>query len=354
MTWNLTLDILLVVLVLLFAPIGYMRGPVKELLVTLGVVFGALSVEFWARPWGRDLDFYFDIGDDPGAFVVAMSFIMGATFIAGYGLGLLLAPWTFSVRGRLTGAAISALNGALLISFSLQYVRLFLLSDANEEALEQSHSVSFLMNQIGWIMLGALALVPVGIVYCLITRRRAYDLQIWDDYDEDEYYDDDYDASYDYLDDEQYAAPASAFAPAGQVAHMAETRVLPPRVPAQSPSGSYKAEPEPTPIRPTDATRPITVSDLEFARDQPARGGESIDEQPGEWFAIGDTDPSLERYDTDSFDVIEADEEQPEQPVQEEEAVVLDELAEGYRRCEACHAVLPPNVGICPVCGHVH
>ena len=350
MTWNLTLDILLVVLILLFAPIGYMRGPVKELLVTLGVTFGALSVEFWARPWGRDLDHYFDIGDDPGAFVVATSFLMGSTFIGGYGLGLLLAPWTYSVRGRLAGAVVSMLNGMLLVSFSLQYVRLFLLSDANEEALEESYSVSFLLDQIGWVMLGALILVPIAIVYGLVTRRRAYDLQIWDDYEDEDYYDDEYDATYDYLEDEHYASPRPVYGQSTP-AHMVETRVLPPRVPAQSQSepGSYKAEPEPIPLRSTDATRPVTIADLEEVRERPPQTSEVITEEPGEWFAIGDTDPSMERLDTASFEAVETDEDEARSTANNDDA-----LPEGYTRCEACHAVLPPNVGICPVCGHVH
>jgi uncharacterized membrane protein required for colicin V production len=351
MTWNLTLDILLVVLVLLFAPIGFMRGPVKELLVTLGVVFGALMVEFWARPWGRDLDFYFDIGDDAGAFVVAMAFLMGTTFIGGYGLGLLLAPWTYSIRGRAAGALTSALNGALLVSFSLQYVRLFLLSDANEEALEESYSVGFLMNEVGWIMLAAVVLLPAVIVYALITRRRAYDLQIWDDYDE-EYYDD-YDAAYDYLDDDRLAADAaSSFAPStAGASHMAETRVMPPRVPGgvHSEGPDYKAEPEPIPFRPSEATRPITVSD--FEHETGGGRGHTSGSPQAEWFAIGDTDPSMERLDTTDLAPFPPPERDVEQEVERAEE---DRLPEGYTRCEACHAVLPPNVGICPVCGHAH
>lgn len=351
MSWNLTLDILLIVLVLLFAPIGYMRGPVKELLVMLGVAIGALSVEFWARPWGRDLDYYFDTGDDPGAFIVAMSFLMGTTFICGYGLGLLIAPWTFSIRGRIVGGLISAINGALLVSFSLQYVRLFLLSDTNEEALEESYAVSVLMNEVGWILLGAIALVPAVIIYGLITRRRAYDLRIWDDYEEEEYYGD-YDEEYDYLDDEAFEPDPSIYAPQAPVdSHMAETRVMPPRVPP-SPAGEetgYKAEPEPIPFRIPEATRPIGVA--ESTESMAAESTVSPEELGGEWLAIGDTDPSLDAPVTEAFETVEPDAEEAEAATTPE---TTDDLPEGYARCENCHAVLPPSTGICPVCGHVH
>ncbi len=350
MTWNLTLDILLVVLVLLFAPIGYMRGPVKELLVTLGVTFGALTVEFWARPWGRDLDFYFDTGDDAGGFIVGMSFLMGTTFVCGYGLGLLIAPWTFSLRGRLLAALISALNGALLVSFSLQYVRLFLLSDANEEALEESYAVSILMNEIGWLMLGAIALVPIVITYGLITRRRAYDLRIWDDYEDDEYYEEYED--YDYLDD-AYEPDQRTYAPAAVTdSHMAETRVMPPRVPAAplpEDDAEYKSEPEPIPFRIPEATRPV---DAESAGESSrAETIVSADDLGGEWLAIGDTDPTMARPDTESFEPVEPD---PADATETETGAEPDDLPDGYARCENCHAVLPPSTGICPVCGHVH
>ena len=355
MTWNLTLDILLVVLILLFAPIGYMRGPVKELLVTLGVVVGALSVEFWARPWGRDLDFYFDTGDDPGAFIIAMTFLMGTTFIGGYGLGLLIAPWTFSIRGRILGAIISSINGALLVSFSLQYVRLFLLSDSNEEALEQSFSVSILMNEAGWLLLGATALVPVVIVYGLITRRRAYDLRIWDDYEDEEYYDD-YDPAYDYLDDEVYQPDSTAFAPADdRASHMAETRVMPPRVPSSpaADSGAYKPEPQPIPFRMPDTTRPISVAEIEESPETPL--DPAAEEFGAEWFAIGDTDPSLETFSEDPDEPVEqaADDSDDAEPGAEGD-LADHGLPEGYSRCSNCHAVLAPDTNICPVCGHVH
>ncbi|MEZ4520989.1 MAG: CvpA family protein [Thermomicrobiales bacterium] len=353
MTWNLTLDILLVVLVLLFAPIGYMRGPVKELLVALGVAFGALTVEFWARPWGRDLDYYFNVGDDPGAFIIAMTFLMATTFIGGYGLGLLIAPWTFSIRGRLLGALISAINGALLVSFSLQYVRLFLLSDANEDALEQSYSVRILMNEVGWILLAAIALVPIAIGYGLITRRRAYDLRIWDDYEEDEYYEE-YDPAYDYLDDDALEEQQTTWAPqASEGSHLAETRVMPPRVPPSPPAeeSGYKSEPEPIPFRMPEATRPISVAELDEDAEQ--ESAVSPEDLGGEWFAIGDTDPSMNRMDTAALE--ELDDEEFEAEAGKTPAAGSDEpLPEGYSRCQACHAVLPPGTGICPVCGHVH
>lgn len=341
MTWNLTLDILLVLLILLFAPIGYMRGPSKEILVSLGVTFGALLAPYWARPWGQDLDYYFDMGDDPGAFVVAMAILMSATFIGGYGLGLLYTSWDHSPPARVLGALISAFNGALLVGFSLQYVRLFLLSDANEESLEASHVVNFLVNEIGWLLLGgAIVVIPV-LVFGLATGRRVYSYRRYEDED---MYDDylDYDLTVDDYEDEPYDEAPAAFSVVGRDRQSparsdatAETRVLPPRTPgqpAEQQRPTYKSDPDPGDVdrEAISLTRPLNVI-------------EGSNPQAEEQAPAGDTDPEMTIY----LPTSEMDDDEPE----ELEPEPTDDLPEGYRRCQNCQAVLPPGTTVCSVCG---
>ncbi len=181
----LVLDALLLLLIALLMPIGYWRGPVKELCVTLGLLLGMLLVDYWARPWGGDLADLTDLTRDGGAFVVAMCFLVASTFIIGYGIGAALGPSWPSFQSRLLGAAISAFNGMLLLSFALQQVRLFLLSDENEESLEDAFVARFLLNQIGWVVLAVAAAAVPAIIYILLSGRRAYELidqpePIWD------------------------------------------------------------------------------------------------------------------------------------------------------------------------------
>ncbi|MFW6074900.1 MAG: CvpA family protein [Chloroflexota bacterium] len=354
MSWNLTLDILLIVLILLFAPIGYMRGPVKELLVTLGVLFGALLVDFWARPWGRDLDSYANVGDDPGAFIVAMAFLMLLTFIGGYGLGLLISSWDFSVVGRLGGAVVSLLNGVLLVSFSLQYVRLFLLSDANEESLEQSLVVRTLLDQTGWILIAvALAIIPV-LIYGLASGRRAFlpAAAARDDYFDDDEYEYEYEYEDWIVDEEEDApqhivhdAPTEIRQPGSsfQRSPDAEPRIMPPRLPgrpSEESSRGYKAEPEPEPESPRRATRTLRAEERSAES-----GGTHEPEVEMNFASTGDTDPEMTTYSP----IAKIPGPVPSQPEAEKGS-----LAGGYFRCENCHAVLPPRTKICTVCGHVH
>lgn len=353
----LVLDVLLILLIALFTPIGFWRGPVKELFVTLGVIFGILLADFWARPWGRDLSDLSDLTDGSGAFIIAMSFLVASTFILGYGIGAALGPAYHSTEARILGACIAALNGTLLLSFALQYVRLYLLSDANEESLNDSYVSQFLLDQIGWIlMVTAVIAVPV-LLYILISGRRAYELIFDDSYDD-------------------YPQPRPSVTYERTRTANAATSALPPRVPGlprESDARAYKAEPEPRPQRATAETRPLVVDEpLQTAEPVPLLLDTSTDESRG---GFNDTDPHIvipaeARRPAKSEQEAPTKQDEPEQPAPPAPAVAAQEpapaaepeppdpsktrtsdLAPGYERCRTCHAVLAPGVSICPNCG---
>lgn len=339
MTWSLWLDILLVLLILLFSPIGYMRGPVKELFVTLGVVFGALLVTFWAVPWGSDLNNYVDLGDDSSAFIVAMAFLVITAFVGGYGLGTALASTPFTFGGRILGGVIAALNGALLVSFTLQYVRLYLLSDENEQSLQQSYAVQFLLDQVGWLLLAAaLLLIPI-LFYVLVTGRRAYASQAYFDDEYEYYYEDDYIYDEDDLTGYEPQTTRRRWEPAAQ------TRAFPPRVPGppqeETRSPVYKAEPEQRANQPTEATRPYGSGE------QPVISEPAVEPDSEQRLtASGDTDPEMAVYTPESA---RADQEPEDESSASQSSD--EELPPGYSRCPNCRAVLPPDTPQCPVCG---
>ncbi|MCO5177292.1 MAG: CvpA family protein, partial [Thermomicrobiales bacterium] len=241
MSIYIVLDILLVLLILLLTPIGFWRGPVKELFVTLGILFGVLISDYWARPWGNDLADMTSLTPGAGAFLVAMIFLITSTFVLGYGLGATLAPARHNTMTRVLGAGVAALNGALILSFALQYIRLFLLSDINEESLNKSAVTRFLLNDIGWILLvAAIVAIPV-LIYVLATGYRVYALS---------------------SDDPRiYTTTATPIAGRGR-GNTRET-ANPPRVPVSSRGEhpAYKAEP-PVHEQPVSReTRPVVVTE---------------------------------------------------------------------------------------------
>lgn len=319
----LVLDILLILLILLFAPIGFWRGPVKELFVTLGVLFGVILADYWARPWGSDLTDFTSLEQDAGTFVMAMIFLIFATFVVGYGIGATLAPSEMLPETRALGALIAALNGILLLSFSLQYVRLFLLSDSNEESLEDSFVARFLLDDIGWVLMAAAVIAVPIILYLLLSGRRAYEPE----------------EAYPFGPaDPMAAAIAAAAAPAQDWRHT-EQQSLPPRVPArprEEPADFYKSEPPPAKPH-QEPTRAIRIQEQE-ATAEPSRRAES---HP----SIEDTDPHL------VIPGAAAVSPPPAITPAEPAADPAGDLAPGYTRCRKCRAVLAPGTDVCPNCG---
>jgi len=329
MSIYLVLDILLVLLILLLTPIGFWRGPVKELFVTLGILFGVLISDYWARPWGNDLADMTSLTSGAGSFLVAMIFLITSTFVLGYGLGATLAPARHNTITRVLGAGVAALNGALVLSFALQYIRLFLLSDINEESLDKSAVTRFLLNDIGWILLiAAIIAIPV-LIYVLATGYRVYALSS--------------------TDPRIYTTVETPIAGRGR--NTARDSQNPPRVPvsARGEHPAYKAEP-PTREQPaTHETRPVIVTESSHTTD-PEPDADLADE-------MSDTDPHivLPREATAMPEPTPAAEQPAPEPTTDDapETAAADDnaLPAGYVHCRTCRAVLGPDMKVCPNCG---
>ncbi|RIK39803.1 MAG: hypothetical protein DCC58_14765 [Chloroflexi bacterium] len=326
MSLFLALDFLLIVLICMFAPIGFWRGPVKELFVLLGILFGVILSDYWARPWGGDLSDVTSLNPDAGAFVVAMIFLISATFVIGYGIGAALAPADMLPETRGLGAVIAAFNGMLLLSFSLQFVRLFLLSDANEESLQDSFVASFLLNDIGWVLMVAAILAVPLILYLLLSGRRAYEPS----------------DAYPYGPADPMSAAIAAAAQRQQPwrAHeQPHAQTLPPRVPGPprgEPVERYKAEPQRPATPPLSEMREVRV-------DSPGVTAEPARQHNAPHDSMQDTDPHLV--------ITPVTTPADQQASAAAQAAAPSDLAPGYVRCRTCRAVLAPDTTVCPNCG---
>jgi uncharacterized membrane protein required for colicin V production len=286
----LLLDVLLLILLALFVPIGFWRGAQREVLVTLGILLGVVLGEFWAGPWGRDLADRSGLSENGGAFLVAMLFLVGSTFLIGYGLGASFVLPTPGIAGRVVGALVAAGNGALLLGFSLRDIRLFLLQ--NEVGLFERALVARLLSEsLGWLLLGgAVAALPLLIALALFGQG-----PVTLDYE---------------LQDEAF--------------HRQETptRRFPPRAPAttgQQPSVAYKTEP-PRPA--AEQTRPIRRVRVTEHETPPGRG----------------------------LDVAQLETVVFAHPERHPRA---DPSAQVLGRCSSCHAPVQDDDLFCPRCGRV-
>jgi uncharacterized membrane protein required for colicin V production len=186
------LDVLLVILIALFVPIGFWRGAYREAFVTLGILFGAALGRFWGETWGVELAAVTRLHESGGAFMIAMLSLISATFLLGYSSGAAIPVPNPGWMARTLGALIAGANGALLLSFALRDIRVYLLSSEEAGFLDSAVIAPFLSDGTGWILLVAAAIfVPISLVLALFGPDVEAEEFFDEDEDEFELYEDD-------------------------------------------------------------------------------------------------------------------------------------------------------------------
>ncbi|HEX7069784.1 MAG TPA: CvpA family protein [Rhodothermales bacterium] len=300
------LDILLLLLIALFVPIGFWRGVQREVLVTLGILFGAALADAWALPWGRDLATLTRLRESGGAFMVAVLFLIGSTFLLGYGAGAALPVPRPGLISRLFGALVAGGNGALLLNFALRDIRVYLLPGENANFLDRAVFAHFLATGMGWLLLGAgVVFVPIVVALALFGRGTVVVEE-----DEEDYY----------------------------VEEPSSRRPLPPRVPigaVDERTATYKTE-SPRSASAAEETRPVS---FRYQRERPEylkgqSGNHSADE--GVIIARGPALPDSEK----TIRLDRVDEPAPEPTVED-------------GKCPNCHADVRDAEVFCPRCARV-
>ncbi len=233
MTLYLVLDVLLLVLLALFVPIGFWRGASREVFVTLGILLGFALGEFWAQPWGLDLAERTGLGEGAASFLAAVLVLVACTFLIGYGSSAVVLVPQPGLAGRLLGALVAFANGSLLLGFALRAIRLYLLGGAPSGLFERAVVARLLSESMPWVLLGGAVLALPLIVGAALLGARA-------------------------VEEEEVVRPPEEAEFAYQ---HTPTRPLPPRAPfaRRPPTVAYKAEPvrrneEPTrPLRPAES-----------------------------------------------------------------------------------------------------
>jgi len=172
MTDQLLLDVLLALIIVLFGLIGFWRGAAREGLVTAGVFAGAAIADSWARPWGGDLAQLVSIRLGLAQLIVAGVALLLATTILGYGSGAVLNLPVPSLPARLAGAALAAVNGALVLRFGLRFIERFLVGAGTDQVLDESRLSWLLLRQSGWLLLGAALAFGLTIFVAMMIGRR--------------------------------------------------------------------------------------------------------------------------------------------------------------------------------------
>ncbi len=169
----LVLDALLILFILLFALIGFWRGVVKEGLAAGGILFGALVANNWSARLGEIGSNVLNITADASRFFTIEALLLTFTLVIGYGSGSLLAAPVRGLGARFGGAALGAVNAALLLAFSLQAVDQFIQRSSTQRLLADSHVAHALVLRFNWFLLIVTGIVVVLLFGRLVAERES-------------------------------------------------------------------------------------------------------------------------------------------------------------------------------------
>ena len=165
------LDLLMIVVLLMFIPIGLWRGVLREWVALGGIALGTLLSAEWAGPWGGDLAARTGGDAQMGAFVVGAGFFLGTTLLVGYGGGAAL-PFRpeLTRTNRLLGALLGVGNGTLILSGVLRLMQQHLFAGQPESLLLGTTLSRFLIDDIGWAQLLLLIVLLLCVVVSVLRR----------------------------------------------------------------------------------------------------------------------------------------------------------------------------------------
>lgn len=165
------LDLLMIVVLVMFIPIGLWRGALREWVALVGITLGTLLASEWSGPWGGDLAAQTGLDAPLAAFIVGVTFFLGSTLLIGYGGGAAL-PFRpdLTRANRLLGALIALGNGVLILSGILRLMQRHLFDSSPDSLLLKTALSSFLIDYVGWAQLVLLGTLLICVVVSVLRR----------------------------------------------------------------------------------------------------------------------------------------------------------------------------------------
>ncbi|HEV2065389.1 MAG TPA: hypothetical protein VGR08_01040 [Thermomicrobiales bacterium] len=170
----LLLDALLILIIIMLIPIGVHRGGLREACTAGGLLLGMHLVDQWATTWGNSLSNVVGIVPSVTTFIVAILVLLLTTGFVGYGA---TAAFASSPRagGRMYGAILAFLVGAVFLGSVIDYVGRFLYEGETPDIIRQGYISRLLSVGIGWVLLFAALVVVLATLFGMVVRERDAD-----------------------------------------------------------------------------------------------------------------------------------------------------------------------------------
>lgn len=174
MVSSIALDALLMIILLMMIPLGFLRGGLREVCTSAGLLFGILLAGEWSDRWGRGLAGRLDIAEGSAQFLVAILIVVITGGLIGYGSSA-----AFSYRpgpgGRMYGAYIALFNGVVFAGFLINAVVDKVYDGKLPGVIDNGFVARALSTGFGWVLLVCAVGVLFATLFGMFVRERSGD-----------------------------------------------------------------------------------------------------------------------------------------------------------------------------------
>ncbi len=358
------LDLLLGLVLIMFVPIGFWRGALREWLTLAGIALGLLLATSWSERGGAFLAPILALDSNLAAFTAGAICLLGATLCVGYAGGVTL-PYRPDLSGtnRWLGALLGLGNGILIVSGLLQLMQRTLFASHSDSSLKTSGLAKFLIESTGWVYL-LLVLFFIGCVIAGLFRRFMEGTPLMEEYQPLHQFnpattrvEESKSPSATPATDDDEAGPPIRLQPAPETQSSQKTAVLqivpkPTASDTNQPAPNTDPQPAALPEAKTKAVTTIPRRPTAMAPSHIALVPAAKSEQETATTTPPDTDNTeLQAPPTAAVPTVEA-----QAPVASTTTPASTPAADSEQQesiCPSCHSPTAPNARFCLVCGHL-
>lgn len=168
---GIVLDALLVLILLMMIPLGFLRGGLREVCTSAGLLMGVLLAQQWTVRIGDLLTDRIDMRVGLAEFVAAVVVVVLTTGVVGYG-GSAAFAYRPGPGGRMYGAYLALLNGLVFIGFLVNAIIDAFYDGELPSAVENAYVSRALSVGFEWVLLlGAIGVLGATIFGMFVRER---------------------------------------------------------------------------------------------------------------------------------------------------------------------------------------
>lgn len=171
MLTSLVLDALLILIILMMVPLGFLRGGLREVSTSAALLLGILMADHWSERWSEALVRLFGMSEDAARFSMSVLIVVVITGIVGYG-GSAAFSWRPGPGGRMYGAYMALLNSLIFIGFLINTYVQTIFDGQVPTTIDRAYVSRAVSVGLEWVLLiGTIGILGATLFGMLVRER---------------------------------------------------------------------------------------------------------------------------------------------------------------------------------------